>query len=147
MAQVLCSVILRAPGLFIQAKIFKQIKTKYEKHFAEFRDTHYVPESSLDNAFLAWLFEFLSFRWGIGSICSRFGNAVVYPGGNVGKERGLTKQLKIEASWDAAQKKEKKKTRRKREREPSPSIIFTLAVFPNRTPGSGYIKPTMAFSI
>ena len=69
----------------------------------------------------------------------------------MGKERGLTKQLKIEASWGAAQTKKKerrkKKTRRKRERGPSPAIMFTLAVFPNRTAGSGYIKPTMAFSI
>ena len=126
MAQVLCSVILRAPGLFIQAKIFKQIKTKYEKHFAEFRDTHYVPESSLDSAFLAWLFEFVSFRWGIGSIRSRFGNAVVYPGGNVGKERGLTKQLKIEASWDAAQKKKRKKKKHGEKESADPPLPLSL---------------------
>ena len=36
--------------------IVKQTKTKYEKHFAVFRDTHYVPESSLDNAFLSLAF-------------------------------------------------------------------------------------------
>jgi len=49
--RVTCAV-LRALG----PGIVKQTTTKYEKHFAVFRDTHYVPESSLDNAFLSLAF-------------------------------------------------------------------------------------------